>query len=265
MEVKEWAPIVSATAAAVASIGSWFSIYTQGKREKKNKEAIIVPGIKDIEVTIDNILSDWENKEQLDKRFSKTKIPMWNYGNTPVFKINYCFYLENVNEFLDIKTKSNHYSDYNFLITKDEAHNKLFIDYKNVEYKQGFYTSKIQPYLRDLNYIQANSSAEILLPDYFLILLNHYFLNMESQEAKMPILKLVLFYDDINFKTWRKEFRIFIPNNFNMEVIQQKLTTSFHYEIIQHKKKVKRVTQVQNKKRIEKEKKMYDKAWKIKK
>lgn len=40
MEIKEWAPIVSATAAAIASIGSWYSIYTQGKRDKKVKKLL---------------------------------------------------------------------------------------------------------------------------------------------------------------------------------------------------------------------------------
>lgn len=220
-----------------------------------------MPGIKNIETMIKNILSDWDVEEPLPKKFSKTTIPMWNYGTTPVFNIKYCFDIENIEDFLHIEHEPQLFDDYKFVVTKEDSSYTLLLSYENINGKKGHLTSKIVPYLRDLDSIQANTSSQIILPDYFIILLNHYFLNSMDHENKKPFLKLTFMYDDINFKTWRKEFRIFIPDSFNMK--EYKLSTGFHYEIIQKKKKVKRLTVQQNNKRIEKERRMYDKAWKI--
>ncbi|WP_117168856.1 hypothetical protein [Paraliobacillus sediminis] len=249
---SEYIQVIAVSIAMIAAIASWFSIYTQSRLDKKNKEPIIVPGIKNIETKIDHIMDDWDQTGSIPKKFSNTTLPIWNYGNTPVFNVSYSYSIENFDYFLEKENLEKKYSDYKLkALNKEEGKYTLSLQYTHKEKPNQVITgTDIVPYIRSVDVIRPNSNNVIKLPDYFLILLNNYFLDSLFEDKKMPILLLNLYYDDINFTTWRQQFRVFIPNTYQFK--GETLTTLFHYEVVQKKRKVKMPTIKENEKRIKK-------------
>ncbi|WP_377887964.1 hypothetical protein [Alkalihalobacillus sp. R86527] len=252
-----WIQLIAVVIAMMAAIASWFAIFTQQRNHKKNKEPIIVPGIKNVEATIKNILSDWDEEGRVPKKFSNTKLPIWNYGGSPVFNVSYCYYIENIDDLVDTEENEiSRISGHSITVIKNETKREdnydysLQVKYSNIDQKKGSHSKDILPLLRTVDVIKPNEYSEILLPDYFIIMLNDFFINTHLQDKKQPILQLKIFYDDVNFQAWEQQFRVFIPESFRMK--GEELTTSFHYEIIQKKKKRKRLTIQENEKRIKK-------------
>ncbi|GGB41596.1 hypothetical protein GCM10011409_18890 [Lentibacillus populi] len=249
--------LVAVIIAMLAAIASWFSIFVQARINKKDKESIIVPGIKEIEANITYILSDWDVNEKLPKKFSNTTLPIWNYGNTPVFNIGYCYYIENLDYFLDKEDLNEGgkiiFGNHSLKVRKDEnGKSELFIRYE-FEGQKGAKRIQIAPFIRSVDLIDSNDKTEIYIPDYFIYLLNDYFINSFFEDKTQPRLLLKVFYDDINFQSWEQQFRIFIPNTYSYK--GEDLITSLHYEVVQKKKKRKRLTIEENEKRMEKRRK----------
>ena len=256
LDPTDWIALISVVIAMTAAIASWMAIYSQKQINKKNQEAIIIPGIKSIEAKIEHILSDWDEKGTVPNKFSNTTLPIWNYGNSPVFNLGYCYYIENIDELIkEEKNKMGELDSHAINLTIHEDTYELDVAFRNIESKQGVHIKKILPYIRNLDVIKPKESAQILLPDYFIIMLNDYFINSHITDIKPPVLKLKLFYDDMDFNTWEQHFRIFVPSSYNFN--GETLISSFHYEIIKTKQKIKRLTVQENetllRKRKEKE------------
>src|SRR4051812_26546922 len=149
----------------LAAIASWFAIFEQGRRERKNKAPIVMPGIKHVNAKIENILSDWDEEGQVPKKFTNTKLPIWNYGESTIFNIGYCFYLENIDyykEMEDINKNDLKTLDHNHKLIMNED-NELHVYYENINQQRGVKTCKIFSYIRNINLIKPNEQSEILL------------------------------------------------------------------------------------------------------
>ncbi|MEH6944626.1 hypothetical protein [Bacillus sp. JJ722] len=254
LEPTDWISLISVFIAMIAAIASWLTIFSQERINKKNQEAIIFPGIKSIKANIEHILSDWDVKGRVPKKFSGTKLPIWNHGNSPVFNIRYCYYIENVEDFIYAGLDDmDEFDSHEIFVREYENEYELYIGYKNIEGKEGSQIRYLKPYLRYVDVIQPKESTNILLPDYFIIMLNDYFINSfgKNRKQKQPILNLKIIYDDVDYQTWELIFRIFIPNTFHFKNGSD-LDTSFHYEVIQTKQKRKRLTVKENEKRMNK-------------
>lgn len=240
LEPTDWIALISVVIAMIAAIASWMAIYSQKRINKKNQEAIIVPGIKSIEAKIEHILSDWDVEGEIPKKFSNTKLPIWNYGNSPVFNVGYSYYIENIDELIqEERNEMGEYDEHAINVIKHEGSYELYVSFKNIKNRQGSHIKYIQPYIRNVDVIKSKESVEILIPDYFIIMLNDYFLSSAFRERKSPVLLLKIFYDDIDFKSWEQQFRIFVPSSYQF-TNNEELTTSFHYEVVQTKQKKKR-------------------------
>ncbi|QHA38729.1 hypothetical protein D5E69_23135 (plasmid) [Rossellomorea marisflavi] len=237
LEPSDWISLIAVFIAMIAAVASWGTIISQERINKKNKEAIIVPGIKHIDTSISHILSDWDDESDsiIGKKFSKTTLPIWNHGNSPVFNIQYCYYLENFGDIKANENKMGLFSNYEInLDTSVEDSKSITVSYNNINERQGVDTRYIKPFVRTLDVIKPNERANILLPDYFIILLNDFFFNSFLTDNRTPVLQLKIFYDDVYLNTWEKQFRI-IPGPYNFK--GEELNTSFEYEIILDKKK----------------------------
>lgn len=252
LEPTDIIALISVAIAMIAAFFSWLAIYSQKQINKKNQEAIIVPGIKGIEAKIENILSDWDVEGKVPKKFSNTTLPIWNYGNSPVFNIGYCYYIENIDDLIqEEKNEIGELDSHVINVIKNENSYELEVYYRDFKNnRQGSYTKKIVPFIRNVDVIKPKEKAEILIPDYFIIMLNDYFINSFYHDRKQPILQLKIFYDDIDFQAWEQQFRIFIPSSFNFN--GESLTTRIHYELIQKKQKKTRLTVQQNEERMRK-------------
>ncbi|MGG0232745.1 hypothetical protein [Bacillus tropicus] len=257
LEPTDWIALISVVIAMIAAVASWMAIYSQKRINEKNQEAIIVPGIKSVEAKIEHILSDWDVEGEIPKKFSNTKLPIWNYGNSPVFNVRYCYYIENIDGLIqEEENEMGEHDDHAINVIKDKDSYELYVSYKNIENRRGSHRREIRPYIRHVDVINPKENTKILIPDYFIIMLNDYFINSLFYDKKPPILLLKISYDDIDFNTWELKFRIFIPSSYQF-TNEEALTTSLHYEVVQTKQKKKRLTVEENerlmKKRKEKE------------
>lgn len=253
LEPTDWIALVSVFIAMIAAIASWMAIYSQKRINEKNQEAIIVPGIKSVEAKIEHILSDWDVEGKIPKKFSNTKLPIWNYGNSPVFNVGYCYYIENIDDLIQEENKMGEFDNHAINVIKHEGIYELDIAFRNIENKQGAQTRKIIPYIRNVDVIQPKDCTNIHIPDYFIIMLNDYFINSLFRDKKPPILLLKIFYDDTDFNTWELQFKIFVPSSYQF-TNEEELTTSFHYEVVQTKQKKKRLTVKENERLMKKRK-----------
>lgn len=248
LETTDLIALVSVFIAMIAAIASYMAIYSQKRINEKNQEAIIVPGIKSVEAKIEYILSDWDVEEEIPKKFSKTTLPIWNYGNSPVFNVRYCYYFENIDGFIqEEQNEMGEHDDHAINIIKNEDSYELYVSYKDIENRQCSHRREIRPYIRNVDVIKPKENTKILIPDYFIIMLNDYFINSLFHDRKPPILLLKISYDDIDFNTWELQFRIFVPS-FYQFTNNEELITSFHYETVQTKQKKKRLTVEENEK-----------------
>lgn len=241
----DWYMLIAPIAASIAAIASWYSIYTQGRRYKKNKEPIIVPGLKNIETKINGILSDWDSDEEINEAFSNTTFPLWNYGNTSVFNVKYCYYIENLEGYIE---EAESILEDSHRVAFLRADNKDFewqlgvSDYKKEDYEQTLVNLfNIAPFIRSAGVIKSNESIEINLPSYFIVLVNDYHLNRivyrNQNTPKVPVLRLKVIYDDINFTTFEQSYLLTL--SYAAKHSREKLRTNFECEKIGKKKKYK--------------------------
>ncbi|RXY98551.1 hypothetical protein [Fictibacillus sp. S7] len=252
MNIKEWAPVISATAAAIASIGSWVSIYAQGKRDKRNKEAVVAPGIKNINLFLSHIVKDWEGEREFQSGFSEssisyTKVPIWNYGTTPIFNIDYYFQFENLEDYLKEIPHEDMDNSYVMTVSKDGKFHDLTV-VRKFEKAKSYYHRKIVPFSQHIDSIQPNNKSDIQIPEYIIILLNNFFLSKNNRQYEHASFKLFFKYDDVNFKSWEIIFRIYIATNLTFD--EKRLTASFHYEIVKKKRRIQRFTPMQIDRRL---------------
>lgn len=248
LDATEWISLTAVVIAMMAAIASWLTIYSQERINKKNKEEIIIPGIKTVEANIENILSDWDQNKLLlsHDHFSKTTLPLWNFGSSPVCNIRYSYELEGVDKWDEAaKERQDIKRDYSIRISNENStieekeFQTFIVEYENTKKNsRGILRSELLPFVRTLDVIKANEYGNIYIPNYYLILLNNYFFNELINDDIPPTIILNVQYDDVNLNTWRKKFRIMLATTH--QISDTKLSTSLEYELIQDKKKHKK-------------------------
>ena len=249
LKPSDYIQVIAVFIAMLAAVASWHGIRTQKKINDENKKPVVMPGIKDINSKIEHILSDWDEGRKIPKKFSNTTLPIWNFGGSPVFNIRYNFRLEGVEDMVQEKLErvtENDKDGYSIAVRKSphEKHPDVFdldVEYNNVEGKSGIQIREISPIVRHADVIGEKDKINIFIPDYFIILINDYFLDdswLGGKEGKRPTLLLKIIYDDTNLQSWEKHFRIFIPDSYRIS--DKEFLASFYYDVTLEEIKVKR-------------------------
>ncbi|MBU5204386.1 hypothetical protein KQH94_10105, partial [Vibrio cholerae] len=88
-----------------------------------------------------HILSDWDVEGEIPKKFSNTKLPIWNYGNSPVFNVGYCYYIENIDDLIqEEENKMGEFDNHAINVIKHEGTYELDVAFRNIENKKGTQT-----------------------------------------------------------------------------------------------------------------------------
>lgn len=233
----DWvASLISLLAVIVAIASIWIQIH----QFKKQREPVIAPGIKPLDLKLPRITYDWVDDKRLDDKFADTTLPIFNYGSTSAINIMYSYKLidnekvrEKLEELIDekreihLKLTDNHL-DKHLGITYD------LLDVNDDGSYSGFF--RTTPYIRRSDLILPGESIGIKLPSYFLIMIN-YLSRLEEQDC-FPELELKITYNDTNFKTWETKFIIKVDQISKIEISSfYKLQTSLVYEFISKNKK----------------------------
>lgn len=232
----DWvASLISFLAVIVAIASIWIQI----RQFKKQREPVVAPGIKAIDLELPRITYDWVNDKKLDKRIADTTLPIFNYGSTSAINISYTYKLIDdekvrgrLEELMDEQSDICVSLTDNFL---EEGSTYDLLEVKDGTYKGRFRTT---PVVRRSDLILPGESIGIKLPSYFLIMINY--ISRIGEEDCFPKLELKIKYNDTNFKTWEAKFIIKVDQISKIQKFSNgnyKLQTSLVYEFISKNKK----------------------------
>ncbi|MET3407127.1 hypothetical protein ABIC59_004593 [Priestia aryabhattai] len=250
MKVESAIALVSAIISLGAVVVAIVAIIMQNRQFKKQREPIIAPATRNFNVKLPETHLDWTNGEELDKKlsnlywtggkdldgnFSKTTIPIYNYGGTTVFNIRYNYKFINVKE---VKQSLEHILDYtNYAIKIDSIKDDLSfftLTFKNSS--KGEISKNIGRERKREDLIQPGEKVEISLPGYFLIITNYAFILSALDDIKLPILELTILYTDINYVEWEVKHKVRIDNSRSYRGKEDTLETAFISEFVSRKK-----------------------------
>lgn len=218
MAFSVWIDSAAAIAAAVAAgFAGWSATvsnkqFEAQKREKEESERPrLLPVNKNISVEVASIFTDWDlnkiNLTPIKDKFVKAPIEMINTGKSFAVNIEYSYrLLDNSSEFKDfddeysIKFIKSH--DGILTISAKSAFENIYYRtdgndvFKNTNVRKDM---NVIPYLRYHPLLKSEESAFLLVPNYFVVLTNHYIFQhsrLNEDGIKLPRLSLRIKYSD---------------------------------------------------------------------
>ena len=234
----DWVPIVGALISLIAVFVAIVAVVLQFKQFKKIREPIIAPAMRSFDLELPETHLDWDTGEKLDDKFSGTTIPIYNYGGTTAINISYSYKFKNlievkesmngliVNEDCEIKIDS--------IDEKVKGLGSFDLYFSNNKKNNMRRFHNIRSYVRSKDLIQPGEKIDILLPSYFLVIINYAFLLSAFDEIKLPILQLTLRYHDINNQDWEMKYIIKLDGSWSYK--RNRLESSFVSEFVSKKR-----------------------------
>jgi len=232
----DWVPIVGALISLVAVFVAIVAVVIQFKQFKKIREPIIAPAMKSFDLELPETHLDWETGEKLDDKFSETTIPVYNYGGTTAINIKYSYKLTNLVEVEKSLDNIVEYVDYEIWIDSidEKAKGSFDLYFSNTRKNNMRRFHNIRSYIRSKDLIQPGEKIDILLPSYFLVIINYAFRLSAIDDIKLPILQLTLRYNDINYQDW--EVKYIIKMDGSLKYNENHLESSFVTEFFSKKR-----------------------------
>ncbi|MFA1512862.1 hypothetical protein ACDN41_26890 [Priestia aryabhattai] len=233
----DWVALTSAIISFLAVVVAIAAIWIQQKQFKKQREPVIAPAIKDFNLVLPETHLDWDTGEELDDKFSKTTIPVYNYGGTTAYNIGYSYKFINLNEMkqhLDNKVRA---KNFDIKIEEiDEVEESFDLRFTNhVKHRR---MVEIRRYGRRKDLIQPGEKVDIVLPSYFLVLISYEFQLAGLNDIKLPVLELTVDYNDISNKKWIVKYLIKMDRTVTYK--NNELNSSFIAEFVSKKQLVKK-------------------------
>ncbi|PGR32982.1 hypothetical protein COC47_28150 [Bacillus cereus] len=231
--VLQWAPLASVIISFCAVVVASSALGFQYWQFKKNREPIIGPAIKSFDLELPETHLDWETGEKLEDKFSGTTIPVYNYGGTTAINISYNYKFINLHEVENSLNNFPKTSSHSIRIDSVNE-NPLSFDlvFKNNTSKRRF--MDIKSYVRRQDLIKPGEKVDILLPSYFLVIINYMFLFSAFEDIVLPKLELTIRYNDINNKKWLIKYVVKMDMSYKLS--NGRLESSFMSEFISKEK-----------------------------
>lgn len=231
--VLQWAPLASAIISFCAVVVAMSALGFQYWQYKKNREPVIGPAIKSFDLELPETHLDWETGEKLDGKFSGTTIPVYNYGGTTAVNISYSYKFVNLHE---VEKSLNNLAKYESHEIKIDSvnENPLSFDlvFKNNTSRRRF--ASVKSYVRRKDLIQPGEKIDILLPSYFLVIVNYAFILSAFDDIVLPKLELTIRYNDINNKKWLVKYVVKMDMSYKLS--NSRLESSFISEFVSKEK-----------------------------
>lgn len=209
---------------------------------------ILIPELKMVKSDISEVIRDWDTNEEMEDKFSNTKIMLNNIGKESAVDIRYNFRLENENklgDYLEGVNEIEKKSSNNYMRIEDNgfSENVTSILYKKLGGNEVSKEYKMDSYTRKVSSISSQSVGELYLPSYFIALVNYNF-RVNHKHARllpveMPILHLEIRFKDIYLKSWSVKYLIFM-STVAKTINDAELTTSIEYWQCQKMKRVRK-------------------------
>ncbi|MES9771749.1 hypothetical protein ABWK50_12150 [Priestia megaterium] len=230
----DWVALTSAIISFLAVVVAIAAVWIQQRQFKKQREPVIAPAVKSFSLELPETHMDWDTEEELDNRFSKTTIPVYNYGGTTAFNIGYSYKFLNLKEMkqhLENKVKSINYDIKIEAIDEEKESFDLFFT-NDIKQRR---IPEIRRYGNRQDLIQPGEKVDISLPSYFLVLINYEFQLSGLNDIKLPVLELIVDYNDISNKRWMVKYLVKMDSNIKYNT-KNELTANFISEFISKKR-----------------------------
>ncbi|GGF06640.1 hypothetical protein GCM10010954_01350 [Halobacillus andaensis] len=195
----------------------WFQKYKYDKERKP----IISPLVKKYELTIVDILTDWETRRKVDKKWSEITFQLKNFGKEPVIDMNYRYSFKNY-EIIKTYLKNIQLNNECNLELKEPTFIKRK---KELLLKEASLTGidgemkinyKISRPILNGNPISPEKEIEVNLPSYFIILTNFLLKNPNSRldffslsSIPFPKLELTIYCKDTDQRIWMTVYELY--------------------------------------------------------
>lgn len=231
--VLQWAPLASAIISFCAVVVAMSALGFQYWQYKKNREPVIGPAIKSFNLELPETHLDWETGEKLDDKFSGTTIPVYNYGSTTAINISYNYKLINLDEMEKCLNNFPKSTSHEIKIDEINEEPKSFdLFFSNKTIMRRFLN--IRSYVRRKDLIKPGEKVDILLPSYFLVMVNYAFLFSAFEDIVLPKLELTIGYNDINNKNWLVKYVVKMDRSYKLS--NGRLESSFISEFVSKEK-----------------------------
>lgn len=203
----DWVALTGAITSVLAVIVAIITIWLQNKQFKKQREPVIKPAMKTFDVKLPEINLDWETGKKLDSKFSSTTIPVYNYGGTSAINISYSYTFTNLKAVKESLDKIQGFEDGDVKISDVNEENNSFD--LCIESPSGWRRfNEIKRYVRFQDVILPGNNVNILLPSYFVVIINYAFQFDIWEDIEFPELELSLTYNDVSDKYWNVKYII---------------------------------------------------------
>ncbi len=229
----DWVALAGAIISFCAVLVAIGAIVFQYWQFKKQREPVIGPAIKDFDLELPETHLDWETGEKLDDKFSGTTIPVYNYGGTAAINISYNYKLINLDDMekhLNNLPKSTSHEIKIEAINKEQKSFDLLFSNKTIMRR----FLNIRSYVRRKDLIKPGEKVDILLPSYFLVMVNNVFLFSTFEDFVLPKLELTIRYNDINNKKWLVKYVVKMDMSYKLS--NGHLESSFISEFVSKEK-----------------------------
>lgn len=207
--------IASVLAASVAVITVCFQKYKYDKERKP----IISPLVSKFNLSDISLLTDWESKYKIDKKWSGTKVNLKNYGKESIIDMNYSYSFKNYKEIEGFLESINSetppslrlYNPEFFKGKKETILSKASLKGDNGKIQFDY---SITRHLLHADPLSPEEEIAINLPSYFIILTN-YLITHPSEivfnnfDHPYPILELYVHCKDTDQRNWLTVYEIY--------------------------------------------------------
>ncbi|PFE58672.1 hypothetical protein CN316_30045 [Bacillus cereus] len=208
MSVLQWVPLASAIISFCAVVVAMSALGFQYWQFKKNREPVIGPAIKKFNVELPEAHLDWETGDEIDGQFSRTTIPLYNYGGTTAINIEYSYSCTNIKE-MGKMINGNFKTKYRNIVI-NSVNEEVGTFNVLVENPKGVrIIEETRRYIERRDLIKSNDKVEILLPSYFIMIIAHIAqIKQIDNKGILPILELCVTYNDVNHKSYKVKYII---------------------------------------------------------
>lgn len=218
MQVSDWIDSGAAIASAIAAVFAGWSatislnqFKAQTKEKEESERPRLLPLNKNVMVPVESIFTDWDlknhNIEPIKDKFVMVPIEMINTGKSFAVNIQYSFRLLN-----DLSTFEDFEEDYTLQFKKSNT--GIFTIYAKDIFEHVFFygdgSYKVEkkgvnqemntiPYIRYIPLLKSEESKFLLVPNYFVLLTNHFaiqYSSLNENSVQLPRLSLRLQYSD---------------------------------------------------------------------
>ncbi|MFC2948552.1 hypothetical protein [Virgibacillus sediminis] len=220
-----WWAIAGSIASVLASVVAVITVWFQKYKYDKERTPIVSPLVTKFSLSDISLLTDWESKAKIGRKWSEVKIVVKNYGKESIIDMNYSYAFKNYKEMEDLLVSFKSESPPSMELRNPEffeGKKETILTQASLKGDDGnteFDYSITRPLLH-ADPLTPQEEITLILPSYFIILTN-YLITSESVfnsfDIPYPVLELYVHCKDTDQRNWLTVYELYWDDRKNIE------------------------------------------------